>query len=104
MIASVRRTLFGQTTVWALGDADDPRIGFGEPLYRALAVRLGGEMSGDVHAGGLSQTPLDDKERITRGEAAALHPALVRRAEAAFGAAPDARPPVTHEPEGYWDG
>jgi len=67
MIASVRRTLFGQTTVWALGDADDPRIGFGEPLYRALAVRLGGEMSGDVHVGGLSQTPLNDKERITRG-------------------------------------
>jgi len=88
MIASVRRTLFGQTTVWALGDADDPRIGFGEPLYRALAVRLGGEMSGDVHVGGLSQTPLNDKERITRGEAAAeLHPALVRRAEAASGAA-----------------
>ncbi len=92
MIASVRRTLSGETTVWAVS-LDDPRTGFGQPLYRALTARIGGATPGDVHGCALSQTPLDDKERITREEAAALHPDLVRRAEAEWATLDDVDSP-----------
>jgi len=68
---------------------DGLRTGGGELAYRALFAVASGEEPGHIFACELGQTPLNAKRPIDRATAAALHPELVRRAEAEFGAALD---------------
>ena len=67
-----------------------PRTGFGEPRYRALFAVANDEDPGLITRCALGRTPLAAKHPIDRATAAALHPELVRRAEAEFGPADDA--------------
>jgi len=69
--------------VWAVGIAQ-PRIGFGEPSYRALfAVAVASdEVASPITRCELGQTPLAAKRPIDRATAARMRPELVRRAEA----------------------
>ncbi len=80
--------------LWAVWTAR-PRTGFGELRYRALfAVAVASdEVARPITRCELGQTPLNAKRPIDRATAAALHPALVRRAEAAWAMLDDAGNP-----------
>ncbi len=93
-ITYVTQELFGRRGMWAVWTAR-PRTGVGEPSYRALfAVAVAtGDARGQVHRCELGWTPLNAKEPITREQAADLHPALVRRAEAEWATLDDAGSP-----------
>ncbi len=82
-IRYVTQDLFGRRELWAVWTAR-PRTGFGEPRYRALfAVAVASdEGARPITRCELGQTPLNAKRPIDRATAAALHPALVQRAEA----------------------
>jgi len=82
------RTLHGQTGLWAVW-LDRPDTRFADPSYPALYAPVGGEAAGPVCGCAVGRTPLLDKREVDREEAAALHPALVRRAEEEFGQALD---------------
>ena len=71
--------------MWAVWTAR-PRTGFREPRYRALfAVAVASdEVARPITRCELGQTPLNAKRPIDRATVAALHPELVRRAEAAW--------------------
>jgi len=80
--------------LWAVWTAQ-PRTGFGEPRYRALfAVAVASdEGARPITRCELGQTPLNAKRPIDRATAAALHPALVQRAEAEWATLDDAGGP-----------
>ncbi len=81
MIAYVAQSLCGRTELWVVRFAG-PRIDGGESAYRALFSVTGGEAPGPVSRCELGRTPLNANRQIDRVTAAALHPELVRRAEA----------------------
>ncbi len=85
------QNLFGREESWAVWTAQ-PRTGFGEPSYRALfAVAVASdEVASPITRCELGQTPLAAKRPIDRATTVALHPELVRRAEAEFRPADDA--------------
>ncbi len=93
-IRYVTQDLFGRQELWAVWTAR-PRTGFGEPSYRALfAVAVDSdEVASPITRCELGQTPLNAKRPIDRAMAAALHPELVRRAEAAWATLDDAGSP-----------
>jgi len=72
---------------------DGPHTDWDELAYRALFVVASGEEPGHISACELGQTPLNAKHPIDRTTAAALHPELVRRAEAAWATLDDAGSP-----------
>jgi len=80
--------------LWAVWTAQ-PRTGFGEPRYRALfAVAVASdEVARPITRCELGRTPLAAKRPIDRATAAALHPALVQRAEAEWATLDDAGGP-----------
>ncbi len=80
--------------LWAVGTAQ-PRTGFGEPSYRALfAVAVASdEVASPITRCELGWTPLAAKRPIDRATAAALHPELVRRADAEWATLDDAGSP-----------
>ncbi len=84
-IRYVTQDLFGREEMWAVC-TERPRTGFGEPRYRALfAVAVASdEVASPITRCELGQTPLNAKRPIDRATVAALHPELVRRAEAAW--------------------
>jgi len=90
-ITYVTQNLFGREELWAVCTAG-PRTGFGEPSYRALfAVAVASdEVASPITRCELGQTPLNAKRLIDRTTAAALHPELVRRAEAEWATLDDA--------------
>ncbi len=92
-ITFVTQSLFGRQEVWAVWTAQ-PRTGFGEPRYRALFAVASGEVSSSITRCELGRTPLAAKRPIDRATAAALHPALVRRAEAEWATLDDAGSPA----------
>ncbi len=93
-ITYVTQNLFGREELWAVCTAR-PRTGFGEPSYRALfAVAVASdEVASPIMRCELGQTPLNAKHSIDRATAAALHPELVRRAEAERATLDDAGSP-----------
>ncbi len=93
-IRYVTQDLFGRRELWAVWTAR-PRTGFGEPRYRALfAVAVASdEGARPITRCELGQTPLNAKRPIDRATAAALHPALVQRAEAEWATLDDAGGP-----------
>jgi len=90
-ITYVTQNLFGREEVWAVWTAR-PRTGFGEPRCRALFAVASGEIARSITRCELGQTPLNAKRPIDRATAA-LHPELVRRAEAAWATLDDASSP-----------
>lgn len=83
-IAYVKHALFGRVELWAV-DMDAPRDGLGEPWYPALFCVAG---SDKVYECVLGRTALEAKEPLSRQEAGAAAPELVRRAEDSLGAMP----------------
>ncbi len=88
-ITYVTQNLFGREELWAVCTAG-PRTGFGEPSYRALFAVASGEIASSITCCELGRTPLNAKRPIDRATAAALHPELVRRAEAEWATPDDA--------------
>lgn len=76
-IAYVKHTLFGRSDLWAV-NVRAPRDGMGEPVHLALFCVAGGSL---VYECALGHTALEAKKPMSREEAAAAAPQLVRRAE-----------------------
>ena len=93
-ISFVTQNLFGREELWAVWTAR-PRTGFGELSYRALFVVavVSDEIASPITRCELGQTPLNAKRPIDRATAAALHPELVRRADAEWATLDDAGSP-----------
>ena len=91
-IRYVTQDLLGRQELWAVWTAQ-PRMGFGEPSYRALFAVASGEVASSITRCELGRTPLAAKRSIDRATAAALHPELVRRAEAEWATLDDAGNP-----------
>lgn len=83
-IAYVKHALFGRVELWAVNMAA-PRDGLGESWYPALFCVTG---SDKVYDCALGRTALEAKEPLSREEALAAAPELVRRAEDGMRAVP----------------